>query len=124
MSIKYRVEFSKEELGRLKELVEPNSVFADDTLYAKLVGAKEICITDKKRKATKNANKTKIKQSKEKIQNAINLLMLENVQHFTITSIAKTSNLSYSTVKKYETLYENNPKYKKIEKKQQVSLFD
>jgi len=53
--------------------------------------------------ATATATATRTARAKEKIQNAINILRLEN-KKITYYTVAKTANVSYLTVKKYTDL--------------------
>ena len=57
-------------------------------------------ITEKKRNATKEATQKRIREAKNKISNAVNLMRFEN-KKITIASIAKEAGVSYNTVKKY-----------------------
>jgi len=54
-------------------------------------------------KATQKATEARTKRAKKKIDNAINILRLENkpITHY---SISKVAGVSYNTVKKYITL--------------------
>ena len=101
----YRIELTMEELIFLtvnlprieaneKELVLVNQ------LYEKLVNAKLHFISVRKKRATKRATEVRSDRAKDKINNAINLLQLENkaITHY---SIAKTSGVSFNTVKKH-----------------------
>lgn len=63
--------------------------------YGKRVGASEA-----QKKAVATATKAREQKAKEKIQNAINLLRLEN-KNISEYAIAKTSGCSINTVKKY-----------------------
>jgi len=58
-------------------------------------------ITEKKRNATKEATKKRIREAKNKISNAVNMMRFEN-KHISITSIAQEAGVSYNTVKKYK----------------------
>lgn len=64
-------------------------------------------VTPTKRNATKKATNTKVKNTKDKIINALNLMRLEGK---TITSytLAKESGCSFNTCKKYEHLFHYN----------------
>ena len=57
-------------------------------------------ITEKKRNATKEATRKRIKEAKNKISNAVNMMRFEN-KKITISSIAQEAGVSYNTVKKY-----------------------
>jgi len=58
-------------------------------------------ITEKKRNATKEATRKRIKDAKNKISNAVNMMRFEN-KNITISSIAQEAGVSYNTVKKYK----------------------
>ena len=70
-----------------------------DTLFAKVRDIKRIG-HGKKHIATLEANRSKILESKKKINNAINLLRLEG-RDITPYAVAKTAAISYNTAKKY-----------------------
>lgn len=69
-------------------------------LWTKFVMLKPYLPSYKKREATIKATEVRSKKAKDKIENAINLLHLENkaITHY---SIAKESGVSFNTVKKY-----------------------
>jgi hypothetical protein len=54
----------------------------------------------KKQTATRQANRSKIIESKKKVNNAINLLRLE-CREITAYNVAQTAGISYNTAKKY-----------------------
>ena len=58
-------------------------------------------ITEKKRNATKEATRKRIKEAKNKISNAVNMMRFEN-KNISIASIAQEAGVSYNTVKKYK----------------------
>lgn len=93
-----RIEMSQSEyrelIGALNELETTYSFFTA------IKEAKTIEITSKKRGATKRATQTRILLSKEKIQNAINILRMEN-RIIDYKSISETGEVSIVTVKKY-----------------------
>lgn len=70
------------------------------SLLKKLNNPKEIKYSLKKIVATREATESRTKAAKEKIQNAINILRMEN-KKITHYSIAQTSGVSFTTVKKY-----------------------
>uniref|UniRef100_UPI004047E78C hypothetical protein n=1 Tax=Aliarcobacter sp. TaxID=2321116 RepID=UPI004047E78C len=70
------------------------------SLLKKLNNPKEIEYSLKKVTATREATESRTKAAKEKIQNAINILRMEN-KKITHYSIAQTSGVSFNTVKKY-----------------------
>lgn len=61
-------------------------------------------ITNKKRTATKAANKAKSEKSRKSIEDAIDVLKIDN-KKITIYAVSKTANISYSTAKKYKDLF-------------------
>lgn len=99
----YKIELTKEEIIFLrlnlhtKDEKEKELV---DNLYTKICNAKLHIPSDNKKKATQKATKVRTDKVKEKIQNAINLLHLENkaITHY---SIANVSGVSFNTVKKH-----------------------
>lgn len=58
-------------------------------------------ISPKKQNATKEATQKRIREAKNKISNAVNLMRFEN-RKITISSIALEAGVSYNTVKKYK----------------------
>lgn len=62
-------------------------------------------ITAAKKKATKTANQAKIDQTKEKIENAINLMRLSN-EKITVAAVAKKAGVHYDTAKKHKKFIE------------------
>jgi len=106
-SQKVRVEF---DLFEIKDTVLPflenlEDSFEKEKLLKALDNAKIIEYSAKKANAAEQATEARTKKAKEKIQNAINLLRLEN-KKLTYYSVAKTAGVSYSTVKKYISLNE------------------
>ncbi len=94
----FRLNLSDDEFVDLKSNLDFNKV--GDSLKEKIENPIEIKVSDKKIKSTINATKSKIKKVKEKIENAINILRMEN-KKITYYSISQTSKVSYLTVKKY-----------------------
>lgn len=101
----YKVELTKEELIFLRLNLHTIKDFQKEEdlvnkLHTKLCNAKLHCVSVSKKKATQKATKVRSDKAKEKIQNAINLLQLENktITHY---SIATTSGVSFNTVKKH-----------------------
>lgn len=62
-------------------------------------------IKQSKRDATIKATNTKIKITKDKIQNAVNLMRLEG-EKMTPYSVAKKAGVSYNSAKKYSFLFQ------------------
>ena len=76
-------------------------------LKEKVNNPKEILWSAKKSNAASAATRARTQKAKEKIQNAINILRMEN-KKLTHYSIAKQAEVSYLTVKKYISLDEIN----------------
>ena len=75
----------------------------------KLVTKGKVIITDEESNKRKNAYKAttaKINKTKEKIQNAINLLRLQG-EEINPYRIAKLANVSYNTARKYFKSYQD-----------------
>jgi hypothetical protein len=65
----------------------------------------ELSITDKKKNATKAAHKANKEKTKEKIQNAVNLLRIEN-RKINVNSVSKAAGVHYKTARKYKDFIE------------------
>ena len=65
-----------------------------------LINKGERIISQKKQDTAKEALKVKVSRTKEKIQNAINLLRLQG-QQINAYQVAKLSGVSYNTARKY-----------------------
>ena len=70
-----------------------------------LLNKGERIISQRKQDTAKNALKVKVSRTKEKIQNAINLLRLQG-QPINAYQVAKLSGVAYNTARKY--LKDNN----------------
>jgi len=106
-SQKVRVEF---DLFEVKDYILPflenlEDSFEKEKLLKALDNAKIIKYSPKKANAAEQATAARTKKAKEKIQNAVNILRMEN-KKITYYSVAKTAKVSYSTVKKYISLDE------------------
>ena len=106
-SQKVRVEFT---LFEIRDTILPfleslEDCYEKEKLLKALDNAKIIEYSPNKANAAEKATKARTAKAKEKIQNAINLLRLEN-KKLTYYSVAKTAGVSYSTVKKYISLNE------------------
>jgi len=79
----------------------PNGTVYDNILD-KIEKPKEIEFSVKKSLAAERATETRTKKAKEKIDNAINILRMENkkITHYSISKVAK---VSFNTVRKYLT---------------------
>ena len=82
-------------ISQLDEL-DIETANAINTLLAK----GERVISQKKQDTAKNALKIKVSRTKEKIQNAINLLRLQG-QPINAYQVAKLSGVAYNTARKY-----------------------
>jgi len=101
----YRLDMNSTELETLRNIILGEGHINQtslESLNKKIKTIKIIKRSNAKVLATAKASDTKTKQAKEKIENGINILRLENVK-FTFSSIAKSSGVSFNTVKKYVT---------------------
>ncbi len=69
-----------------------------------LIKKGERVISKKKQETAKNALEIKVTRTKEKVQNAINLLRLQN-KPINAYQITKLSGVSYNTARKYITQF-------------------
>jgi response regulator of citrate/malate metabolism len=101
-----RLDLSEGEFDILKKYIdfekleEKSHIEVVKTLLEKLKKPKEIDYSFKKHSASEKATKARSSKAKEKMQNAINILRMENktITHY---SIAQMSGVSFNTVKKY-----------------------
>ena len=99
----YKIEISKKSQNNEalpKDLQEAIKIFEK---YGKKIGS-----SDAQKRAAAIATATRQKKAKEKIQNAINILRLEN-KNLSNYAIAKVSGCSINTVKKYRKLWSEPP---------------
>jgi len=99
----YRIEIDKKlesDNNIPKDLQEAIKIFEK---YGKKIGS-----SDAQKRAAAIATATRQKKAKEKIQNAINILRLEN-KNLSNYAIAKVSGCSINTVKKYRRLWSETP---------------
>jgi len=102
----YRLDLSEDEYENLIKLLgDKPSEYGYISLNEKLHNPKKIKYSGKKAMAAEKATDVRTQRAKEKMQNAINILRMEN-KKITVYSIAKTANISYSTVKKYIDLFQ------------------
>lgn len=73
--------------------------------------AYESSITDKKKRATINATKAKVNITKNKIENAVNILRFDGSK-ITVATVAKTAGINYNTAKKYKEFIGSQQQYK------------
>ena len=101
----YKLELTADEMIFLRMSLDSNPNTPEEKefvnrLHQKLWNAKFHIPSHNKKLATKKATESRVKKAKEKIQNAINLLQLENktITHY---SISQTAGVSFNTVKKH-----------------------
>ncbi len=105
---KYRMDLSSGELRELvlrieefnKEKKLDSATLLVEKLSFHLNNGKEVKYSHKKQKAATNATKLRVKKAKEKIENAVNILRMEN-KKISEYAVAKVSGCSINTVKKY-----------------------
>lgn len=101
-----RITITNTEFNALQEILVQN----DMTLYNRINEEFQKSVlsrTKKKIKATVKANSVKKRRSKEAVENAVNILRLEN-KAITVYSVAKTAQISYNTAKKYKEFIQAN----------------
>lgn len=108
----YRIDLDMYQLHILKKYINTLEVSEEDVIMfneikEKVNNPKKIKRSVKKLMATDKATEARTAKAKEKIQNAINILRMEN-KKITHYSIAKQAEVSYLTVKKYISLDEIN----------------
>jgi tagatose-1,6-bisphosphate aldolase len=103
----YLIKTDENELNKLKYAIFNSNI--DETTKKEFLSfldrLKARKSTDKVKSATEIATKKRIDSAKKKIQDAINMLRLEN-KKITYYSISKQADVSYNTVKKYIDLDE------------------
>lgn len=72
-----------------------------------LNNVKHIKVSNEKSNATKNANKSKIDKSREKIKHAYEVLKKEN-KKITIYSIRKEAKVAHATAEKHKDIFEDD----------------
>ena len=111
--MKYRLNLNLSELERLQEIIKDiktsdkysnyySELESFNSLNEMIQNPTEIKYSGAKGNAVAKATETRSKKAKAKIDNAINILRIEdkNITHYAIANIG---NVSYSTVKKYLT---------------------
>ena len=107
---KYRLDLDSYQFDVLQKYITQIDVLEEDLIMFNEIkemisNPKKISRSVNKQIAATTATEARTKQAKQKIENAMNLLRLEN-KKLTYYSIAKTAKVSYQTVKKYITLNE------------------
>jgi len=106
---KYRVDLDYDKLEILQKYInklddiDERDLELFNEIKEKINNPKKIKHSSKKYAAAIDATEARTKKAKEKIQNAINLLRMQN-KKITYYAIAKESGVAYLTVKKYVTL--------------------
>ncbi|MDY0122458.1 MAG: hypothetical protein RBR54_11000 [Sulfurimonas sp.] len=95
-----RLTLNKKEVEYILKKIENREL---ETKIKKQLEIEEQRDVSKKSKSALKATKIRSDRAKAKIQNAINILRMEN-RKISYYSIAQSSGVSYSTVKKYVTL--------------------
>ena len=97
-----RLTFTDDEFYQYLEVLKKVDIdLANDFLNKKIKADKSKTV--KKTEAAKKATEARTAAAKKKIENAMNLLRIEN-KKINYNTIAKTAKVSYLTVKKYVTL--------------------
>ncbi|MCK4442701.1 MAG: hypothetical protein KAU90_11905 [Sulfurovaceae bacterium] len=96
---------SKITMGHYDNLTK-DEVMTLDKISDKIDDEQNREISPKKKKAMIEATNARIKKAKEKIENSINILRMEN-RPITIYSVSKESGVSYNTASKYSELINN-----------------
>lgn len=102
-----RLTLTSDEFDKLCETLKEHREFQAIDILLSAKEKYQESLTDKKRLATKQANKSKIDATKKKIENAINLLRIQSMK-INMNTVAKESGLSYNTVRKYQYIIEKN----------------
>jgi predicted transcriptional regulator len=98
----YLIQTNENELKKLKYAIFSANIdeATKKELLSFLARLKARKTTDKVLRATNKATKKRTDSAKKKIENAINIMRLEN-KKMTYYAIAKRANVSYNTAKKY-----------------------
>ena len=117
--MKYRIELSKNEYDVLIDIINTYgndfNEFYDDldkgytygNLVEKIENPRLIKESEKKELAALNATRIREKRTREKIQNAINILRMEN-KEITPHRVSKVSGVSFQTAQKYLNIINEN----------------
>ncbi|MFA6191812.1 MAG: hypothetical protein WC665_05605 [Sulfurimonas sp.] len=95
-----RLTLTDNEYTEVKEALEQDNHLELVKMLERKKEEFEGSITDKKRGATVVANQSRIKASKEKVQNAINILRMEG-KKINASTVAKMAEINYNTATKY-----------------------
>jgi Fic family protein len=116
----YRLDLTADEIENLRELVSyakkhatrhlkknGEELYFNANLVRKIDEPRKIIYSAKKSIAAEKATAARSKQTKEKVQNAINILLLEG-KEITAHRVSKISGVAFTTARKYlNTLIEN-----------------
>ena len=100
----YHIEILQKYINKIEGIDEVDFIMFNEIIEL-INNPKKIKHSSAKYSAAITATEARTAKAKEKIQNAINLLRIEN-KKITHYSIAKTAGVSYITVKKYISLDE------------------
>ena len=98
-----RLNFTEEEIDRIFEALRSDDEVRNLFLHRYAETKAKLQNNSKKKEAAAKATEARTAAAKKKIENAINLLRIEN-KKINYNTIAKTAKVSYLTVKKYVTL--------------------
>jgi len=106
---KYRVDLSGDDLQKLVQTINDfnknqNLEIAkslSEQISHHLNNGKEVKYSTKKQIAASNATKLRVQKARQRIENAVNILRMEN-KNITMYAVAKVSGCSINTVKKYK----------------------
>ena len=102
----YHIEILQKYINKIEDIDEMDFIMFNE-IKELINNPKKIKHSSAKYSAAITATEARTAKAKEKIQNAINLLRIEN-KKITHYSIAKMAGVSYLTVKKYISLDEIN----------------
>jgi len=106
--LRYRLDLTSVELEQLRRVIDEAEAAGVmvDAVRETLEGMKIIEKTLKKSVAARKATEVRQKKTREKIQNALNILRLENKEP-TAFRVSKISGVAFSTAQKYLDRLEN-----------------
>ena len=100
------VEVISKIIMRHYEDLTKNELMILGKLSGKIDDEQRRVVSPKKKKAMIRATNARIQKAKEKIENSINILRMEN-RPITVYSVSKESGVSYNTASKYSELINN-----------------
>jgi len=105
-----RITITNEEYEKLKHiadysLIDGSEIDCLNGIIDKIIEDKEKKVSPKKIKAVAKATDSRVNRAKRKIENAINLMRLEN-RPLSVYLVSKEAGVSYNTANKYAHLIE------------------